>query len=428
MKFLEIDEEIEDQKGIQYKAETPLVLRIYDKLTESRTFRINEISNKIEFKEKKSKHWLQMEDTELNSMWLDFQLDPEFKGREKPSDKILLRLINSNLTEKFNAINQYFLNNKYQGTGHIEALAKTIIIDKIINDQNYNIYDEWFLLFKRWMVASVACMLGKSPNHVMLLLSGGQGIGKTTWLNRLCPPELDKDYRVTGHINPDLKDDNTANFLAEKIFINIDDQLDNIMNRDFNQIKSIITVDKINNRKKYAHFEKSRKRIANLIGSVNQDRIFIDNENRRYLFLKVTDIDMNHNVNIDHVWAEVYQLLMNGERYYFNSEEIRKINLINDYFSKIPAEHEFFNMLYEAAEPTDPAAVFVQFSEILSNIKNYSGLNMREHMLSISMKKIGMKSVSKRNANGYPRYVYPVKEKFTKDIATNKIMLMPIMG
>ena len=38
-------------------------------------------------------------------------------------------------------------------------------------------------------------------NHTILLLAGGQGLGKTSWLRNLVPPEL-RDYLFTGNVNP----------------------------------------------------------------------------------------------------------------------------------------------------------------------------------------------------------------------------------
>ena len=38
-------------------------------------------------------------------------------------------------------------------------------------------------------------------NHTILLLAGGQGLGKTSWLRNLVPPEL-PDYLFTGNVNP----------------------------------------------------------------------------------------------------------------------------------------------------------------------------------------------------------------------------------
>lgn len=413
------------KKPIEYENEKPLIIRIYEELTSTKTFRLNDISKKIEFRENNNNNteWQMLQDEHINTFWIEFQLNKEFKGKEKPSDALLYKLINSHLTEKHNAIQEYFNSLQWDGKDYLQQLYDTITLEPLDFANGKNIATEWKGLFKQWLISAVACMLGRAPNHVMLLLSGGQGIGKTTWLNKLCPAILDQDYRVTGHINPDLKDDNTANFLAEKAFVNIDDQLDNIFAKDFNAIKSIITIDKINNRKKYARFETSRPRIANIVGSVNQERIFIDSENRRYLCFKVVTLDYLHKIDMDGLWAQIHHEYKQGARHYFSSEQINTINQINDQFAKIPPEQEYFNLCYEVSEVASMATVYVQFSEILSTLKLVSGLNMRENILTVVLKKMNIRPTSKRIQDS-PRYVYQLREKFIRDKVTGKIQLL----
>lgn len=410
------------QKKFEAEAEKPIIIRIHDELTKKYQFRRNDISKKVEFKKVGTNEWEPILDEHLNTMWIEFQLNNDFKGKEKPTDKLLYKLINSHFTDKYNAIKDFFTNTNWDGKDHFSELTKCLEVEDFIIKEDVYFSQIWKSLFKQWLISCVACMIGRAPNHVMLVLGGGQGIGKTTFLNKLCPPDLDKDYRVTGHINPDLKDDNTANYLAEKAFINIDDQLDNIFVRDFNAIKSIITIDKINNRKKYAHFETSRPRIANIVGSVNQDRIFIDSENRRYFFIKVNNIKYQNEVNINQVWAQIYHEYKQGSQYFFDNKQTSLLNAINDHFAKLPPEQEFFNLCYEVTEVPTINSVYIQFSEIISTLKQVSGLNMREHILTVVLKKMNIKPISKRIDN-MPRYVYHLNEKFIKD-SYGKINIM----
>lgn len=425
MSVLDLIEDIEQtaEKGnrIEYENEKPLIIRIYETLTNKYDFRLNDISKKIEFKHKEKETWEMIADENVNTFWIEFQLNKEFKGKEKPSDGLIFKLINSHLTIKYNAVHDYFNNLKYDGKDYFKEYCKTYSIEPIKLIDGSDIIDHWQSLFKTWLISAVSCMLGHSPNHVMLVLMGGQGIGKTTHLNNLCPPHLNKDYRVTGHIKPDLNDGTTANYLAEKVWINIDDQLDQIFGKEFNSMKSLITIDKINNRKTYARFETSRPRIANFVGSVNQDRIFIDSENRRYLSFKVTKLNYINNIDINGLWAQIYYEYKQGARAYFSSQQVNIINMINNQFAKIPPEQEYFNLCYETTENYTYDCKYIQFSEILSTIKQASGLNMRENILTVVLKKLNIRPISKR-INNMPRYVYLLREKFVRE-ASGKIKL-----
>ena len=57
-------------------------------------------------------------------------------------------------------------------------------------------------------------------NHAILLLAGGQGLGKTSWLRNLVPPEL-RDYLFTGNIDPYSKD--FQQMMADCLLIVIDE-------------------------------------------------------------------------------------------------------------------------------------------------------------------------------------------------------------
>jgi predicted P-loop ATPase len=409
-----------------YNAEKPLVLKIHETLTADCEFRINEVKGMIEFKKHDSLTWEKLEEQDLNSLWIDFQLNGDFGSREKPSVAKIYTLLNSRFTKKFNAIKSYFNDLEWDGHDYFTDYCKLYTIDDVTLDNGLHLKDIWQDLFKQWLISACACMLGVSPNHVMFLIAGGQGIGKTTQLNNLCPSWLNLEYRFTGHIKPDLTDNNTANLLAEKAWLNIDDQLEKIFDKDFNALKSLITIDKLNNRKAYDRFEKTRKRIANFVGSINEENIFVDTQNRRWLTIKVTDIDYKTNFNIDQLWAQIYTLYKGGARYYFNAQQNILLNAINDFFAKVPPEQEYFMICYEPATETDIEAKYLQHSEILSTLNLASGLKMRAHFLTATLKKMGIAKTSKRVNGGIPLKVYCLKELFIKDAIGKVQFKLPI--
>ena len=52
----------------------------------------------------------------------------------------------------------------------------------------------------------VGCVLDdKVINHKVIVFSGKQGLGKTTWVEKLVPKQL-KEYLFSGTINPNNKD------------------------------------------------------------------------------------------------------------------------------------------------------------------------------------------------------------------------------
>jgi predicted P-loop ATPase len=404
----------------EFEVEKPLIIRVKEAILDKCDFRNNEIRQVLEFKALGDSQWADFEHEHLNSLWIDFQLNNDFKGKEKPSDKLLEKLLFSRFIPKYHALKSYFDSLKWDGKDHITQLCDSVEITPIVLNLESALPTFWKPLFTRWLISTVACGVGKSVNQVMLLFVGSQGTYKTTWMNRLCPPSLDQ-YIFTGHINPELTDNTTADFLAEKFIINIDDHLQTLFDRDFNKVKGIITATSITNRKAYRRDIKKRPRIASFCGSVNKEKIFQDIENRRYLTFKVDSIDIQKKINYDQVWAQVYHLFANGERYWFDSTEINQLNLINNHFALVSQEEEWLIKLYESVKPEELDAKFVMASEIVSVLSKASGLRLSPYKVSLAMKRLEWNdTVSKRIGSAKePRKVYAVLENFTKDTFGN---------
>lgn len=413
--------EITDDQ-IEFESEKPKIIRIFEKMKQRYEFRNNSLRQVIEFTEAEKNNWRDFEEEDLNTLWVDFQLDTQFKGKEKPSKTLLDTLLKSRFVKKFNPILDFFKSVKWDGKDHIQDLTDRVKISEVkieIKGKKKSLRIYFHSMLQRWLISAASCGMGLTQNHVMLLFVGGQGTGKTTFLNNLCPPKL-YNYLYTGHINPEL-DKNTADLLAEKFIINIDDQLQSIFNKDFHKIKGLISATSVTNRKAYRRDEKKRDRIANFVGSVNKEKIFEDFENRRYLTFPIEKIDYKKEIDIDQVWAQAYHLLNKGERPWFNSEETEIINAINNHFAHVSQEEEFLRKLYDSLPKDALDAKYVMFSEIYANLTKYSKLRLRYNRVQMAIKKLNWHPpVSKRlKGESSPRYLYMVREKFVIDSYEN---------
>lgn len=195
-------------------------------------FRYNSITDTAEWKLKSDSLFIPLTDYQLNS--LTFEL--ESKGSSISNEK-LARLLKSDFVPLVNPINDYFesLMNVEIITGTIQKLAQTIKVE------NQALLEKHLT---KWLVGTVANSLTKEgcQNHTCLVLTGEQGVFKTTWLTNLRPPIL-KEYVFTGKINVESTD--TIGMLAEYFIINIDDQLRNLNRKDENALKTLITLDSI---------------------------------------------------------------------------------------------------------------------------------------------------------------------------------------
>lgn len=385
------------------------ILEVFDYLSLKYEIRKNTLTLELEIREKGKEEFIQLDESFLNSIWIDLQLDGF-----KMSDSKLMKVLNSKLTDSYNPLKDYFMNlPEWDGVDHISELASTIEIEDIEID-NIKLQELWLPFFRKWLVGCVATAIGRGVNHLCLILVGGQGLGKTTWLNKLCPKELG-NFLVCSHINPTLTDTVTANYLAEKWFVNIDDQLETIFGKDFNSMKAIITAPKVSNRKTWHRFTKERKRVCNFMGSVNNPKFLTDAENRRYLVFTAKDIDFKHNINMSQVYAQALELLQTGHPYWIDNQEIKQLNKINEIYRQVPIEEEWLMKLFQPCEPTDPKAKFLMPSEILSKMNGISGLKMTSRRVSNAIQKLGFSKKVCKRINGLPRNVYPVIERDITD-------------
>lgn len=384
------------------------LLEIKDYLTHKYDFRRNQLTLEIEVrsKEEDEEGFTLMDESFINSVWIDMQVDGF-----KVSDSTLLKILNSKLTPEYNPLANYFENlPEYdRATDYIQQLADTIIIADISTD-DVSLRNLWRPYLEKWLVGSAATAMGRGVNHLCLILEGRQGKGKTTWLNNLCPKSM-KEFLICSHIVPALTDQNTANFLAEKWFVNIDDQLETIFGKDFNSMKAIITAPFVTNRKTWHRFNRKRPRVCSFMGSVNSRKFLTDRENRRYLVFTAEGINFNHQVDMEQVWAQAMKLLNDGYKYWFTQEDMKQLNKINELYRQIPIEEEWLMKLYQACEPTNPSAKFVMPSEMLSRLNAYSGLKLSIKKLSEAMENLNFGDPISKRLNGLPRKVYPVLER-----------------
>ena len=298
--------------------------------------------------------WHPLTDYLENSLLRDL-----LKNNVKCSAAILRSILYSDFCIFFDPFKDYF--NKlppWDNVDHILQLSETV---KTTNE------DQWHPFLKKWLVAAVASVLNpKTVNHTAIILSGPQGIGKTTWLLNLCPPEL-SDYIFSGTINPNNKD--TFLHLSECMFINMD-ELENMNRTEIGTFKEIITKPSIRIRRAYGHHMEPLTRRASFMGSVNSSQFLTDSTgSRRFLCFEATDINYRNNLNIENVYSQAYALYRQKFRFYFDQEEIQSITSNNEQFQVQSIEEELLLSNFqkirinEATKFTTSSQLLVMLSE-----------------------------------------------------------------
>ncbi len=351
-------------------------------------FRYNVVSNKAEFKLVKEPDapFAEMRDFDYNSILRDL------KYADLPCAMNTLRMIlASKFMSEYDPYAEYTRSApEWDGqTDHIEMLADTVTTGNQVF---------WRRAFKKWFVAMTASwMQPEVVNHTALILSGAQGVGKTTWLSNLIPAPLRK-YVYAGMVN--VRDKDSQVKLSECCII-IMDELEN-MSRNLDALKELITKRDIHIRRAYSYTHEHYTRRASFAGSINNKDFLHDiTGNRRFLCFEAKQINYQPFADLDKAYSQAIHLAQNGFQYWFSQEELSELEQNNEEFRAVIPEEEQLMAFYESCDEADPEAVFMKTTDILKNLLRLSGLR------SLSEQKLGrvlmahFKRVKRQGRYGY---------------------------
>ena len=233
----------------------------------------------------------------------------------------------------------------------------------------------WRKVFPKWFVAMVAGWLDDEVvNHQVIVLVGRQGIYKSTWINRLLPPEL-KAYG-TDNVDIERLDKDEQLRAAEYGLVNID-ELDKLSDRQLNKLKSMITTSEVDVRAPFGRHKEKRVRVASYAASGNKEEFLTDQTgNRRWLPFHVGAIDspFTNSMPYDGMYAQAAYLVAHGFNYWFDIEDIQALEPHVGEFMVPTSEEDLIPIYFSPATKDDPGAVFYTLAEIASKISNYGSL------------------------------------------------------
>jgi predicted P-loop ATPase len=320
------------------------------------------------------------------------------KARIRTNLSSLRNLLNSDFCPLFNPFEDYFFNlpSYDEKEDYITQLADTITTTK---------QDLWRQCFKKWLVAMVGCVLDeKVINHTVIVFSGKQGLGKTTWVEKLVPRPL-KEYLFSGTINPNNKD--TLVQLSECMLINLD-ELENLNRSEIGSLKEIITKTQIRMRKAYGHNNETMPRRASFAGSVNTAQFLNDSTgSRRFLCFELEGIQYQHKVDINLAFSQALFLFKSGFRHWFDQEEIKFITENNEQYQLHSPEEELLLTWFEPCD-REIATLFLNASQIGAKLAEKAKINLNDGTINKIGKALKKHNFVKLMRKGSP--VYALRE------------------
>ena len=306
--------------------DTTLAIELF--LNENYLFRRNVLNGKVEFLTKPDEDFRPLTPAALNSIIIRAKREQVL---EKGSPKAeITEYVTSEEVPEHNPV-KAFLGSlpAWDGQNHIAKVFGRL--PGITSEQlNY---------LTIWLRSSVAHWLQMDMlhgNECVPTIIGSQGCGKTTFVRRLLPVSLREYY--LDHLNLANKFDKEM-ALTNNLLVNLD-ELDAIRPSQQSSLKQTLSVSKVNGRPIFGRTQEDRPRFASFVATTNNRHPLKDvTGSRRYICIMIPDgqmIDNAGDINYGQLYAQVvYELQEQKAPYWFNNDEVARIQQLNqEYMEK----------------------------------------------------------------------------------------------
>ena len=299
-------------------------------LVENYLFRRNILNGKTEFATQEdgnqTSDYRPLTQEALNSIILRAKRQEIAEGNPK-SD--IVEYIHSEEVPSYNPVEE-FLNALpcWDGQNHVAELFSRLP----------GVSSEQLSLLSVWLRSTVAHWLQMDTlhgNECVPTLIGSQGCGKTTFLRRMLPQHLRQYY--LDHLNLSNKFDKEM-ALTNNLLVNLD-ELDAIRPSQHAALKQTLSKSKVNGRPIFGCAQEDRPRFASFVATTNNPHPLTDaTGSRRYICIQIPQgqyIDNVGEINYEQLYAQVlYELREQKAPYWFNNEEVARIQELNIEFAE----------------------------------------------------------------------------------------------
>ena len=300
-------------------------------LTDNYLFRRNILNGKVEYLISKPEQtdsqtvWRMLTPEALNSIVRKAKQEQITKNSPKTD---IQEVIYSDATPVYNPISEFLSQlPKWDGQNHLAKLFSRLP----------GISSEQLDFLVIWFRSAVAHWLQKDKLHAnesVPTLIGSQGCGKSTFIARLLPPELQEYY--LDHLNLSNKFDKEM-ALTNNLLVNLD-ELDAIRPSQQAALKQTLSKIKVNGRTIYGSSQQDRPRYASFVATTNNPHPLSDvTGSRRFICIEIPDglyIDNTGEIDYEQLYAQlVYEVNELKAPYWFTNEQVARIQALNQNYT-----------------------------------------------------------------------------------------------
>ena len=240
---------------------------------------------------------------------------------------------------QYNPVMAWVESRPWDGRSRLQELYDTVVSDAPHKE----------MVMRKWLITCMAA--ASSPDGIsaqgVLTFQGAQNKGKSTWFRRLTPGHLDV---FKGEYALKVQDKDSV-LTAMGFWIVELGELDATFSKsELSNLKNFVTNSTDKLRRPYAARDSKMARRTVFCATVNPPEFLRDpTGNRRFWCLPVKGFVHDHRVDMQQLWAEVYELVKGGEKWALSSKELDIVNVQNEQFVEVGGWMEKLAVSYDWA-------------------------------------------------------------------------------
>lgn len=241
----------------------------------------------------------------------------------------------------------------------------------------------------------------KPKFELVLVLQGSQGLKKTSWFQSLLPREM-SNYVIDGaHLDPSDKD--TVIKCISGWICELGELDATFRKADIARLKAFLSNQTDSIRLPYDRVTSNFKRRTSFCASVNPSDFLNDSTGaRRFLPLAITNCDHLHNLQLQQLWAQVWELYTSGMQWWCDSELETLLESRHEKHSETSVISEIIGDKFDLTS-VEKGEMCQHYS--ITKVLSYCGIqtptNTQMKQAKETLEKCGFNAVQNKGAKGY---------------------------
>ena len=343
--------------------------------------KFNEITRNYELENKP------MIDRDFNTIYINAKKTVD----NKVTKDLVFSLIDSEHTNSYHPFFEFFERNKHlKPQGNFEKLCQCIKYSQFVftEGQKKPINDYLEIFLKKWLLSIIASMHG-TYSILILVMTGGQRVGKTKFFRNLLPDDLMEYYAESK-----LDDGKDSEILMTKKLIILDDEFGGKSKQDAKRLKELSSKQWFNLRRPFGRTSEDLRRLAVLCGTSNDQEVINDpTGNRRIIPLNVIDIDHEKmsEINKTDLFIELYNEWKEcGDKWMLDAIDVELLNLSSQFNEQPSIEEELILKYFTPAKVEGGGTLVFSNTEIKNYLEEkHPTIRINPYKLGLTLGKLG---------------------------------------